>query len=294
MEAEQFDFSVVFPNIAAQLRSVLGNLHLAAAQLAPAIRREGDPALDSTASLLDQSYYRLLRLVNNLTAAGELGQDAPLPVRDRDLTETVRAVCAGAQGLFALKKVQLEFRSAADCHTCAFHQPSIELLLYQLLSNALKFTPAGGAVTVELKFINRWVRLSVSDTGCGIQEDQIPFLFDRYLHDDAMAPQPHGLGLGLPYLPAHRRAPRRHHDCRVPAGAGVPLHPVVAGPAMRDCGRVGREVRLQRRLQSAPPGPGGRLAPPGFLPAPSGLTLAPAGVGFFRRSGFPFSGNRLQ
>ena len=128
----------------------------------------------------------------------ELGQDAPLPVRDRDLTETVRAVCAGAQGLFALKKVQLEFRSAADCHTCAFHQPSIELLLYQLLSNALKFTPAGGAVTVELKFINRWVRLSVSDTGCGIQEDQIPFLFDRYLHDDAMAPQPHGLGLGLP------------------------------------------------------------------------------------------------
>ena len=198
MEAEQFDFSVVFPNIAAQLRSVLGNLHLAAAQLAPAIRREGDPALDSTASLLDQSYYRLLRLVNNLMAAGELGQDAPLPVRDRDLTETVRAVCAGAQGLFALKKVQLEFRSAADCHTCAFHQPSIELLLYQLLSNALKFTPAGGAVTVELKFINRWVRLSVSDTGCGIQEDQIPFLFDRYLHDDAMAPQPHGLGLGLP------------------------------------------------------------------------------------------------
>ena len=69
MEAEQFDFSVVFPNIAAQLRSVLGNLHLAAAQLAPAIRREGDPALDSTASLLDQSYYRLLRLVNNLSLA---------------------------------------------------------------------------------------------------------------------------------------------------------------------------------------------------------------------------------
>ena len=92
MEAEQFDFSVVFPNIAAQLRSVLGNLHLAAAQLAPAIRREGDPALDSTASLLDQSYYRLLRLVNNLTAAGELGQDAPAR----------RAVVAGGEDLVVL------------------------------------------------------------------------------------------------------------------------------------------------------------------------------------------------
>ena len=90
------------------------------------------------------------------------------------------------------------FRSAADYHICAFHQPSIELLLYQLLSNALKFTLAGGTVTVELKFTNRRLLLSVSDTGCGIQEDQIPFLFDRYLHEDAMAPQPHGLGLGLP------------------------------------------------------------------------------------------------
>jgi len=198
MEAEQFDFSVVFPNIAAQLRSVLGNLHLAAAQLAPAIRREGDPALDSTASLLDQSYYRLLRLVNNLTAAGELGQDAPLPVRDRDLTETVRAVCAGAQGLFALKKVQLEFRSAADCHTCAFHQPSIELLLYQLLSNALKFTPAGGAVTVELKFINRWVRLSVSDTGCGISPEAGKHIFEKfYQGDTSHATEGNGLGLAL-------------------------------------------------------------------------------------------------
>ena len=85
MEAEQFDFSVVFPNIAAQLRSVLGNLHLAAAQLAPAIRREGDPALDSTASLLDQSYYRLLRLVNNLSAAPLISQTEPLETKNVEL-----------------------------------------------------------------------------------------------------------------------------------------------------------------------------------------------------------------
>ena len=222
MEAEQFDFSVVFPNIAAQLRSVLGNLHLAAAQLAPAIRREGDPALDSTASLLDQSYYRLLRLVNNLTAAGELGQDAPLPVRDRDLTETVRAVCAGAQGLFALKKVQLEFRSAADCHTCAFHQPSIELLLYQLLSNALKFTPAGGAVTVELKFINRWVRLSVSDTGCGIPTDKQKSVFERFVKLNSFS-QGTGLGLSICRVIAERHRGRLTFRRAEPQGLVVSL-----------------------------------------------------------------------
>lgn len=98
MEADPFDFSAVFPNIAAQLRTALGTLHLAAAQLAPAKEREQDPALDEKAALLDQSYYQLLRLVNNLTAAGYLGQERPFPLRDRDLVETVRASVPAPRG----------------------------------------------------------------------------------------------------------------------------------------------------------------------------------------------------
>ena len=151
MEADPFDFSAVFPNIAAQLRTALGTLHLAAAQLAPAKEREQDPALDEKAALLDQSYYQLLRLVNNLTAAGYLGQEKPFPLRDRDLVETVRGVCTCAQGLAELKGLRLEFCSGGDYHVCAFHRASLEQLLYQLLSNAFKFTPAGGTVTVDGK-----------------------------------------------------------------------------------------------------------------------------------------------
>ena len=69
MDEETFDISAVFPNIAIQLRSALANMHLAAAQLAPAAEREKDPELDAKAALLDQSYYRMLRLVNNLNVA---------------------------------------------------------------------------------------------------------------------------------------------------------------------------------------------------------------------------------
>ena len=197
MDREPMDFSALFPNIAAQLRGALGNLHLAAARLAPAAERERDPALDARAALLDQSYYQLLRLVNNLTAAENLAKPTPLPLRDRDLVETVRSVCASAQDLAEMRGLRLEFCSAEDYHVCAFHRPSIEQLLYQLLSNAFKFTPAGGTVTVEVKTAGHQVLLSVSDTGCGIEEDQIPYLFDRYLHEEAKASLPHGLGLGL-------------------------------------------------------------------------------------------------
>ena len=197
MDREPTDFSALFPNIAAQLRGALGNLHLAAARLAPAAERERDPALDARAALLDQSYYQLLRLVNNLTAAGLLDREEPYPMLDRDLAETARDVCGKVRDLAEMLGIRLEFRSARDQQICAFCRPAIEQLLYQLLSNAFKFTPAGGTVTVEVKTAGHQVLLSVSDTGCGIEEDQIPYLFDRYLHEEAKASLHHGLGLGL-------------------------------------------------------------------------------------------------
>lgn len=197
MSQEPFDISPLFPNIAAQLRAAMGNLHLAAAQLVPASAREQDPELDARAALLDQSYYRLLRLVNNLTAAGSLAQPEPLPLLDGDLTETVRGVCDEARDLAELMGLRLEFRAPEGRRVCAFHRPSIQQLLFQLLSNAFKFTPAGGAVTVEVRTSGRRVLLSVSDTGPGIDEALLPHLFDRYLRDDVQAPPPHGLGLGL-------------------------------------------------------------------------------------------------
>ena len=107
MSQEPFDISPLFPNIAAQLRAAMGNLHLAAAQLVPASAREQDPELDARAALLDQSYYRLLRLVNNLTAAGSLAQPEPLPLLDGDLTETVRGVCDEARDLAELMGLRL-------------------------------------------------------------------------------------------------------------------------------------------------------------------------------------------
>ena len=152
MEQEPFDLSQLFPNIAAQMRGAMANLRLAAAQLAPAAARETDPDLDARAALLDQSYYRLLRLVNDLTAAGCLGQEEPpLPLRDRDLTETARSLCDSARGLAELLGLRLEFRCARQQQICAFHRPSIEQLLFQLLSNAFRATPPGGTVTVELR-----------------------------------------------------------------------------------------------------------------------------------------------
>lgn len=207
MEPEQNQLASLFPSVAAQLRGALSNLHLAAAQLAPADAREKDPALDAKAALMDQSYYQVLRLINSLSSAECLLDDRPLALQDRDLVDLVGELCEKVAALAPLRGLELRFVCALERHVCAVAPDDIERLLYHLLSNAFKFTPAGGTVTVELRVVKKQVLLSVTDTGCGIPEERLPTLFDRYLHAGQMDPQPHGLGLGLPLC---RRIAERH------------------------------------------------------------------------------------
>lgn len=141
----------LLPGIAAQMRAALSNLHLAALQLAPPAKRDEDPELDQRAAVLDQSYYRLLRLVNNLTAAQIFQKEGPLPLRDLDIVQVVGDLCDQAEGLAGLLELTFAFHCRTPRHMCAANREGVEQLLYQLLSNAFKFTPAGGSVTVELK-----------------------------------------------------------------------------------------------------------------------------------------------
>jgi len=194
---KDFFLTELFPSVATQLRNELGNIHFAAAALAPPEIRELDSDLDARAALLDRSYYQLLRLVNNLTAAAYFSEMPSFPLQDQDLTELVHGICRRADSLADLLGLKLEFICAQGQLLCAVSRDVVEQLLFQLLSNAFKFTPAGGTVSVELKKKDGYILLSVNDTGCGIEESMLPSLFNLYLHKELKNPPPHGLGLGL-------------------------------------------------------------------------------------------------
>jgi len=198
MAPEEKEWAVLISNVATQMRSALGNLHLAAAQLVPMEQREQDPAMDARAAVMDQSYYQLLRLVNNLTLAGSLGDERPLTLQNRDLAELAGELCERAAGVAPYLNLNVRFVCALESCVCAVDPVAVEQILNHLLSNAFKFTPAGGTVTVELRRRNGRVLLSVEDTGCGIPEERLEFLFEQHLQNGRLDPQPHGLGLGLP------------------------------------------------------------------------------------------------
>jgi PAS domain S-box-containing protein len=74
----------------------------------------------------------------------------------------------------------------------------LQQALWNLLTNAVKFTPAGGRIHVVLERVNSHVEISVEDTGIGLQPDVLPFIFDRFRQADASTTRKFGgLGLGL-------------------------------------------------------------------------------------------------
>jgi len=74
----------------------------------------------------------------------------------------------------------------------------IQQIIGNLLSNAAKFTPNGGRVVLDMRYSERWLEISVSDTGEGMSAEFIPYAFDRFRQADSRSRRARsGLGLGL-------------------------------------------------------------------------------------------------
>lgn len=205
MEASVFDgdeqLDGVLRQVACQLKQTLGNVHGALEQLAPPDRRDEDSQLDREAAALCRSYFRMLRLADNLAAAADMGA-AALPLGNDDIVAECREIMERVEHLADMLGLEVAFHCQKSSHIIAMDVPGIERLLLNLLSNAFKYTPGGGRVSLEVCIAPEQVELRLSDTGCGIPPERLEHLFDRCFHLSEVTPPPHGLGLGLPLCQA--------------------------------------------------------------------------------------------
>ncbi|HKP86517.1 MAG TPA: ATP-binding protein [Blastocatellia bacterium] len=96
------------------------------------------------------------------------------------------------------KGIRLEVSLDPSARRISGDSSRLQQVVWNLLANAIKFTPSGGRVEVRLERAGPDAQIRVSDTGCGISPDFLPFIFDRFRQADGASTRRHGgLGLGL-------------------------------------------------------------------------------------------------
>jgi signal transduction histidine kinase len=173
-------------------------------------------------TVIDRNAERLLRLVEDLLLTAQANAGAlALERAALDVAAVVEhAVQAGAP-VAAARGISLTW--SADCVVeVNGDRVRIGQVVDNLVSNALKFTPAGGRVEVRAVSLGKLARIEVSDTGIGIAQDELGQLFDRFFRtaraqDEAIP----GVGLGLSIAKAIVDAHRGRITVRSREGDGT-------------------------------------------------------------------------
>ncbi|MEZ4725581.1 MAG: HAMP domain-containing sensor histidine kinase [Caldilineaceae bacterium] len=145
----------------------------------------------------------LARLVDDLQtlSLAESGQ-LPLVQEPVDVGDLVADVVTSFSGQAEAAGIDL---SIVDCRLPVAHTPLVvqgdagrlDQVLSNLVANALRHTPAGGAITLATAVQDRQVRITVTDTGEGIAPADLPFIFDRFWRADRARTHTGGAGSGL-------------------------------------------------------------------------------------------------
>lgn len=115
-----------------------------------------------------------------------------------DVSSVINAAVDSMQLAADSKGIQLEVTLDPSVRHTVGDSSRLQQVVWNLLANAIKFTPAGGKVEIRVERADAALQISVSDSGQGISPEFLPFIFDRFRQADSSSTRSHGgLGLGL-------------------------------------------------------------------------------------------------
>ncbi|QHT71800.1 tetratricopeptide repeat protein [Rhodocytophaga rosea] len=238
-----------FTNISHELRTpltlILGPLEKKLAGL------KGDHPDFKDLHLMQSNARRLLQLINQLLDFSKLeaGSMTFHPVVG-DIQKQIKFITFSFSSLAESKNIEVLFRSAYGRILARFDPDVLDKILSNLLSNAFKFTPENGQVSVSLTLAgeadsleaNPVLTIRVEDTGIGIATDQLPYIFDRFFQVDTLQEWGVGTGIGLALVKELVELHQGHIQVKSEIGVGtqftvrLPLtdcHAEVSSPAER-------------------------------------------------------------
>ena len=170
---------------------------------------EGDKETSQTLKLINRNAQRLLHLINQLMNFRRIETGKiELRVVNGDLVGFLNEIFVSFNDLANHQGIKYTFQAEGIQQKVWFDPEKLENIFYNLLSNAFKFTPEGGQISLNLRFCaagtnnqelpHPYVRVNISDSGKGIAAEHLPYLFDRFYQADSTADnRQKGSGIGL-------------------------------------------------------------------------------------------------
>lgn len=148
--------------------------------------------------IIERNGQRLSTLVENVLALSVLDAGSKLTTSPIDVVHLIDSVITDLLPFSATKRVSIEFVPTDLPHVVRGMWELLERVFVNVMSNAVKFTPDDGVVTVRFLSDDRTVRVAIEDSGMGIPEDELPNLLARfYRATNSVSAEIPGTGLGL-------------------------------------------------------------------------------------------------
>lgn len=186
--------------------------------------------LEKTIRVMDKSVQRMLRLIDQLLEfrkmqAGKL----KLSLQETDVVMFVKGICRMFDDAAESKEIAYSFESSEPAHAMFLDQQMIDKVVFNLLSNAFKYTPAKGTISVSLSFTDV-MTIRVADTGVGIPQEKREQLFSRFMQSSYTG-ESFGIGLHL----THELVRTHHGEITYQENEGGGSVFVVTIPLQKDC-----------------------------------------------------------
>ena len=149
--------------------------------------------------VIKRNSQRLLQLVNQLLDLSRLeAGKMKLEVSEQNIIQLLKGSFLSFASLAERKKITFKFNTSVENLNIYIDEDKVEKVIDNLLSNAFKFTPAGGRVELKVSKNVEYVNISIEDTGIGIPKEKISKIFDRFYQVDGTHKREYeGTGIGL-------------------------------------------------------------------------------------------------
>lgn len=184
--------------LAAQnLREPLSSVMSMASSLMTTVENANDPAATDQMARLNRGLFQMLRILGNMSDADRYRTNAPSRMETKDIRALLGELFERLTVMTGHAGITLRFTNLADSLYCLVDSEKLERAVYNIFSNAMKFTPKGGCIDAKLSLRENRLYLVIQDSGTGIPENQRGSVYSRFLRQPGLDDSRQGIGLGM-------------------------------------------------------------------------------------------------